>query len=634
MSSENEIYELNYDHFDFSNGEGIDELTKFISINSQYLRIKGLKKYEPFKYLVKYASDDVLIRIASSIFSYMEQSTRHVTFDHNKMFTYMWYLLKERKLNVVESMVTLCDMCLNICTINYDVLDDDVKMFYEYFFKDDDVFETGKISGYELSESMTPIYIAHMRLDGDKLIRFINEKDQLNEFEIECIETYIRINPNENTNFLFFLMELEKINYCYFWKRILSFTIKNGNWDSFIFIQSHNPMQIAENMDYSLKIQDAFMCNRNQSDKIWRWLVESLPYSEFEDLIDNIYIGSPGDFLEEKIVDIINMMEKNSNNLINDLLRSLIFYCLSDPRKYLIKYLETNKIDKISDRKILERIFYHDVHNIYDFLLERNLIQLDIETLNIIINFAYRCKQQHKIKELLSSLRYHNESLLNEFILESTRCVLLYLDIEQNLELIEYMVNNAADLNIKESRNIHLDRNFSINFKETIFFNIMIFHDPEHKSSMSFLEKYLKLKEIIGGFDFHQTDSDGHSILHMSVYFDDLELLKYLIEVENMDHYIETNEGLTLIDIAILRICSEPIVSYLLDRLCLVPKESLQDVEIEQNRISFAINTMAPLINNMKYIYSRGIVDLKSYCEKNRDFLEIYEIVSAELTKT
>ena len=628
MEFDENIYEFECCDIDSSPEEGIEKIIKFTKMDSMCLKIKGIDENKQFRYLAKYGPDDILIELIERKNTYIVYDKPGKSFDYNKIFTHIWCLLKEGRLNVLEKMLKNGDIYYNIKLINYDLLDDDVKMFYNCLFNDDCVYETRKIDEYELPELMTPIYIANVGLNRQRLIQAINETSELTAYDLGCIEEYIDLGQVEDIHFLLFLIESGKINDIGFWTVIVSYILAKGQEESLNFILLHNPMNIIEKIDLSEIIIDVFASNKIGTEKTWKWLVKNCKYSEFMNLINNSYGHDLSNVPNERTMDIINMMKENSNNFVSEILASIVFYCLPDPVEYLIEILKDHTIGPIDASNILRKIIWSQNFDVYNYLFKHHLIKFDADNILEMASLTYHTFRNYDFTKLFLPIMYYDDALFNDMVTKYGEKIMWKFNIDDNSDVMKYLIEHRVGFDYRFRGYLYFAQNSAI-----IFYDFPFFHKKIFNASSSRLEKYMQLTKMIEDMDFHQTDADGHSILHMSVYFDDVELLKYLIEVENMDYYIETNEGLTLIDIAILRMCSEPVVSYLLDRLGLIPKESMWDVEIKQNRINLSDAHMSTIIHNMKYIHSRKVVDLESYCEKNRGFSNLYYFLKDEFDK-
>ena len=124
----------------------------------------------------------------------------------------------------------------------------------------------------------------------------------------------------------------------------------------------------------------------------------------------------------------------------------------------------------------------------------------------------------------------------------------LALAINKNSpEVVEFLINNGADINTKDKEgntlSYYLINNFKTN-KKAIF-----------EAKLSILEK--------NGLSINQIQNTGNSLLQIATQNNDLKLLKRL-SVFNIDVNTKNKEGLTALQIAVMKGKNHQIIKYLL----------------------------------------------------------------------
>jgi len=114
-------------------------------------------------------------------------------------------------------------------------------------------------------------------------------------------------------------------------------------------------------------------------------------------------------------------------------------------------------------------------------------------------------------------------------------------------EMVEFLINNGADINTKDKEgntlSYHLINNFREN-KKGVF-----------EEKLSILEKH--------GFNINKIQNGGNSLLQIATEKNNLKLLKRL-SIYNIDVNIKNKEGLSAIQIAVMKGKNHQIIKYLL----------------------------------------------------------------------
>ena len=115
-------------------------------------------------------------------------------------------------------------------------------------------------------------------------------------------------------------------------------------------------------------------------------------------------------------------------------------------------------------------------------------------------------------------------------------------------EVVEFLINNGADINTKDKEgntlSYYLINNFRKN-KKAIF-----------EAKLSVLEK--------NGFSINQIQNSGNSLLHIATQSNNLKLLKRL-SIFNIDVNTKNKEGLSALQIAVMKGKNHQIIKYLLN---------------------------------------------------------------------
>ena len=142
----------------------------------------------------------------------------------------------------------------------------------------------------------------------------------------------------------------------------------------------------------------------------------------------------------------------------------------------------------------------------------------DLET-NIIINNAID-KGKEEVEKLIG-LGFDKHYILRRAL-------------QDNNALVEYLISCGADINWKDEEGV-----YTVEYLVSVDDGICRLSDPE----------FVEIKDYIRcGFNVNQIWKDNGSIFRMATDWDNLELLKYLIENGTTIHYTEAMEDLILKD--------------------------------------------------------------------------------------
>ena len=638
--------------FNCDTNEGIENLKYFILNNrSDDILIKGFNHNQIIEFIIHNFSNDKILPLYIKWHDINLRKSKY-TINYTNIFTHMYYFLKYGKADILQQMYNSMRLkgIINLVMelIEYDALDDETKQFYDYFFKKDNIFESDR--EYDLPEYMTPIHLASKRLSKSWMIKLINDKDTFDDNDKNDILHFIENNPEIDTEFFTFLIESKKMNELNMWANTFYLIINLDRWDIFELILSHKPINdIIETDDDWLDLigyaLDPYKCD---SQKIWRWLVENINYSHFENYVElhkcgnaSLYINSM--LNESKIYELLYMIAVRSDDPLNFFLELGASFRLKKER--FIELIQTYPDCCINYDRISREIYEVKYKDIYDILCEYGLFDLQkvkldrlsyyspnldiildlIKTTDVTLNYDfimpafYHHPSCEFLNEFWTSMREYRSDIVDEFITEYGVRIIHYLnhDVDRNINIITMLIHNGV--NAYEC--IMSDHNKNINIY--IYDVPIIYKSFFHRKNEETFHKLIELKNSIG-FDLSKPNRYKCNALYFSVFTDDFNLMKYLIENEEMNYYVETNDGLNLIDIAITRMCSPNIISYLLDVIGLIPKQSLETCS------AFSVNSVISprnIIENMKYIHSRQVVDLHSYCQLNMCILNIYNLV-------
>ena len=620
--------------------EGIEKIKKFITNYCIKLNIKGLDNEEKIKFASQHLTNDEFYFFLPSMKYYEYDSYEKVICDHTRIFNDICNIISIGRSDYVH-IFTQHGLDFNIKQIKYDRLTDISKKIYHDLFIDDEVFETGKIAGFELPEFMNSLCIASIRLDREWMIRIINEMDTLER--TYYIYYYIDNIGHEDVDFIKFLIECDKLSSGEL-ENILNNLTQFGYWDSFELFIMNDILPTHRTNECYTYIHFAFKCTQNSHEKIWSWIINNIDREVLREFDIGYYWYNNESYLDERCLQLFDIFIEESKNPVSVVLSKTMFYGHAVSKEYLIKLLEMHHVETLEN---LNSIFYHiivaDAIEIYDIIqnyglfemksnyldennitllkyqMKKRLLEDSVEIRNEwIIDFLYDREDDH-IYNLLSRMKQYHEHQFYELITKNKKHLLSLVKIDM-MKTITFLVENDVDFDNRFSEYIHSASRHMHCYEITYFQkNLCSLNDNEES-----IQLIRNLKQIID-IDFLEKNYDGWNSLHMALCFNNFHVTKYLIEEEYIDYTIQTKDGFDILELAIATACSEEIIDYLFDKLHLRPNESFNNRFIKTTNIESIYQN--DMMKTIRKLYKMNIPNLELYYVNNKDIYYLYKCV-------